>query len=272
MRDPRTEPVETPRDPPMQESADELPVQAGYAAWAPLYDDDGNPLTALEGPAVRARFGPIAGRRALDVGCGTGRHTLALIEAGAAEIAALDLTPEMMAIARTKVEGRQARLHWIRHALPDPLPFRDATFDLAVLGLVAEHVDDLTRALSEVARVLRPGGRCILSALHPDRTAEGQRARFIDPRTGLRHPIATVHRTLDEYLAAGQTAGFRLEHEQTLVVSSELAENLPRAARYVGRNLGWIACWTRPTGFEPSAASASPLRFEPEAPASACPM
>ena len=151
----------------MQESADELPVQAGYAAWAPLYDDDGNPLTALEGPAVRAWFGPLAGRRALDIGCGTGRHTLALIEAGAAEIAALDLTPEMMALARAKVTGRHSRVHWIRHALPEPLPFRNATFDLAVLGLVAEHIDDLARALREVARVLTPGGRCIVRRCIP---------------------------------------------------------------------------------------------------------
>ena len=44
----------------MEEADDELPVQAGYAAWAPFYDDDGNPLTALE-PAVQAWFGPIAG-------------------------------------------------------------------------------------------------------------------------------------------------------------------------------------------------------------------
>src|SRR4051812_13535721 len=38
---------------------DELPVREGYAAWAPCYDDDGNPLTALEGPAIRGWFGPI---------------------------------------------------------------------------------------------------------------------------------------------------------------------------------------------------------------------
>jgi len=36
------------------------------------------------------------------------------------------------------------------------------------------------------------------------------------------------------------------EGEQALVVPAELAERLPRAARYVGRNLGWVACWTRP--------------------------
>jgi malonyl-CoA O-methyltransferase len=229
------------------ETDEELPVQAGYAAWASMYDDDGNPLTALEGPAVRAWFGPIAGHRVLDVGCGTGRHTLALIEAGASEVAALDLTPEMLARARFKLpEMAGARVYWVRHALPAPLPFRDATFDLAVLGLVAEHVAHLARALGEVARVLLPGGRCVLSALHPDRTAEGQRARFIDPQTGLRRPITTVHRSAADYLAAGRAAGLKLEGERTLAVPPDLAARLPRAGRYVGRNLGWVACWTRP--------------------------
>src|SRR5215208_4343294 len=159
--------------PPMSliEAPDELPVQAGYALWASSYDDDGNPLIALEGPAVRRWLGPLAGRRALDLGCGTGRHTLALLEAGA-RVWALDLTPEMMARARRKLDGRP--VGWVRHALPRPLPFRASTFDVVVLGLVAEHVADLPRLLAEVARVLKSGGRCLLSALHPDRTAEGQ--------------------------------------------------------------------------------------------------
>jgi SAM-dependent methyltransferase len=232
----------------MRESPDEFPVEAGYAAWAPLYDDDGNPLTALEGPAVRAWFGPIAGGRALDIGCGTGRHTLALVEAGSAEVVSLDLTLEMMRRGREKVSSTRARVHWVRHALPGPLPLRDATFDLAVLGLVAEHITDLARALREVARVLTPGGRCVLSALHPDRTAEGQRARFIDPETGLRRPITTIHRTIDEYLTAARSAGLGLEGEQTLVVPPELANRVPRAGPYIGRNLGWVACWSRPRG------------------------
>ena len=221
----------------------ELTPREGYAAWAPCYDSDGNPLMALEGPAVQALFGPLKGKRALDLGCGTGRHTGALAEAGA-EVVALDQSAEMMALARLKVVGRDVR--WVLHALPAPLPLPDATFDLAVLGLVAEHLADLDRLMVEVGRVLRPGGRCIVSDLHPDRTAEGQRARFIDPDTGVRRPITTWHRTVEEYLSAGASAGLHLGGERTLVVPPELGEQLPRARRYVGMPLGWLAWWTKP--------------------------
>ena len=226
------------------ETTSELTAREGYAAWAACYDHDGNPLIALEGPAVREWFGPLEGRLALDLGCGTGRHSLSIAEAGAA-VVALDQSEPMMAAARRKAKREQADIRWVMHALPNPLPFADATFDLAVLGLVAEHLVELTASLLEVSRVLKRGGRCILSALHPDRTAEGQRARFIDPETGERQPIATIHRTTAEYLEAGDRAGLMLLGERALVVPPEMAREYPRSARYVGQALGWVVCWRR---------------------------
>jgi SAM-dependent methyltransferase len=224
----------------------ELAVQPGYAAWAPLYDDDGNPLVALEGPAVRARFGAIAGRRAIDIGCGTGRHTLALADEKPVALFALDVTPEMMAIAQKKLRGRPVQ--FVRHAFPHPMPFQNGTFDLAVLGLVIEHVRELETAFLELHRILAPGGRAIVSALHPDRTAEGQRARFIDPITGTRRPITTYHRSDREYLTAASASGLVLESEESICVTPALAESLPRAERYLGKTLGWVATWSRPDG------------------------
>lgn len=221
----------------------EFAVGLGYAAWAPFYDTDGNPLLALEGPAVHARIGALEGRRAIDIGCGTGRHTLALAEARPSALFALDLSPEMMAIARPKLRGRP--VHFVRHAFPRPMPFPDATFDLAVLGLVIEHVPALAEAFAELRRILAPGGRAIVSTLHPERTAEGQRARFIDPATGARRPITTYHRTVADYLAAASAAGLALVREESLCVTPALAEALPRAGRYVGKQLGWVAIWSR---------------------------
>lgn len=225
------------------EAPDELSPSEGYAAWASCYDIDGNPLIALEGPAVGAYFGPIAGKNVLDVGCGTGRHTLALAEAGA-KVSAVDQSPEMMDVARRKLEGWP--IDWVHHALPSPFPFADDTFDLAVLGLVVEHVTELSAVMRELLRVVRPGGRCIVSSLHPDRTAEGQRARFIDPTTGLRRPISTIHRELREYRAIASGAGWRLVAEATLIAPESLSETYPRAAKYVGLPLGWVGCWNRP--------------------------
>jgi SAM-dependent methyltransferase len=230
------------------EASDELPVREGYAAWAAYYDDDGNPLTALEGPAMREWFGPLEGRLALDLGCGTGRHTAALIAAGA-DVAALDFTPEMIERGRRTLlrEPLQRRALWVRHALPQALPFRNGTFALVVMGLVAEHLDDVTllASLTEVVRVLIPGGRCLLSAFHPDRTAEGQRARFIDPVTGLRRPIRTYHRTIADYHHTASYAGLTPAGETVLVVPPSLAESFPRACPYIGEKLGWVACWSR---------------------------
>jgi malonyl-CoA O-methyltransferase len=230
------------------ETPDELPVRDGYAAWASCYDDDGNPLLALEGPAMRAWFGPLAGRRALDLGCGTGRHTEALVAAGA-DVVALDFTPEMLARVRRKpvLQDAAPRVLWMRHALPRRLPLPDATFALAVLGLVAEHLGDaaLRATLAEVARVLVPGGKCLLSALHPDRTAEGQRARYIDPATGLRQPIRTYHRSTADYHAAATAAGLIPADERVLTVPPGLADAYPRARPYIGQALGWVGCWSK---------------------------
>jgi malonyl-CoA O-methyltransferase len=228
----------------VRESSEILSVRDGYAAWAACYEDDGNPLIPLEGPAVATLFGPVAGRRVLDLGCGTGRHTLALARAGA-DVTALDQSPEMMALARRKLDGFD--VEWLQHALPAAMPFPDAAFALIVAGLVVEHIADLPALVNEAARVLAPGGRFVVSALHPERTADGQRARFIDPETGVRRPIVTYHRTIDEYLRTAAATGLALVREQTLVVTEEVARHLPRARRYVGLALGWVAAWDKVT-------------------------
>jgi SAM-dependent methyltransferase len=149
-------------------------------------------------------------------------------------------------LSRAQAKLRDHDVNWLSHSLPGPLPFPAGSFVLVVLGLVAEHVADLTSLLGEVVRVLRPGGRCLLSAFHPERTAEGQRARFIIPETGQRQPITTYHRSVAEYHAVAGRAGLVRLTEQTLIVPPELAESLPRAAPYVGMALGWVACWTKP--------------------------
>jgi hypothetical protein len=67
----------------------------------------------------------------------------------------------------------------------------------------------------------------------------------VDPETGVRRPITTYHRSVADYLGAAAEAGLTLVSEQTLVGTARLATALPRAGRYVGLPLGWVAGWDK---------------------------
>lgn len=111
-----------------------------------------------------AALGPagLAGRRVLEVGCGGGRASHFLHRAGAI-LTAIDISPTLIAAARAR-----APLIDFREGNVLDLDFEDQTFDLVVFafnGLDAIYPDRARRrALSEIARVLRPGGRFIFSS------------------------------------------------------------------------------------------------------------
>ena len=146
--------------------------RAGYGVWAASYDDPGNPIVALEQPAVWGLIDRLAPRRALDAACGTGRHAARLNALGH-QVDGIDLTPEMLATARVNVPGASFREADLR-SIPAP----DASYDLVVCGLALAHLPELGGAVSELSRVLAPGGRLIVSVLHPFLAALGWQAPF----------------------------------------------------------------------------------------------
>ena len=76
-------------------------VQHGYDRWAVIYDENVNPLQALEQPRFQDACGDVAGLTVLDLGCGTGRHTEWLASRGAI-VTAVDFSEEMLSKARCK--------------------------------------------------------------------------------------------------------------------------------------------------------------------------
>ncbi|HWC87750.1 MAG TPA: class I SAM-dependent methyltransferase [Solirubrobacteraceae bacterium] len=99
-----------------------------------------------------------AGERALDLGCGTGAFTALLASAGADVIGA-DVAEAALARARSTHPG----LSFSLVPIDGPLPFEDSAFSLVWASEVVEHVADTARWLSEVRRVLAPGGRLLLT-------------------------------------------------------------------------------------------------------------
>lgn len=208
-----------------------LSVRGGYDRWATVYDHDGNPLVALEGPIVRATLGAVRGLTALDLGCGTGRHALWLAEQGAA-VTAVDFSEGMLTEARRKPGAETIR--FLRHDLHEPLPFPSGMFDRVVSGLVLEHLRELGGFFAEARRVLRAGGRAVVSAMHPAQFLRGTQARFTDPRTGEVVVPGSLPHSVGAFVMAAVRAGFQLQAVDEYAPDEAFAAHHPRAAKYVG--------------------------------------
>ena len=103
-----------------------------------------------------------APRRVLEVGCGWGELAEWIARETGAEVTAVDLSPRMVELARSC--GVDASVADVQE-----LPFDDGAFDVAVAAWMLYHVPDRVRAVGELARVLRPGGRLVAatnSVLH----------------------------------------------------------------------------------------------------------
>jgi SAM-dependent methyltransferase len=106
-------------------------------------------------------------RNALDVGCGEGRFCRMLKSQGV-DVVGIDPTPALIAAAR----ARDVRGTYLK-ASAERLPFRDDAFDLVVSYLSLIDIPDLQAAVSEMARVLRPGGTLLIANLTSFNTARG---------------------------------------------------------------------------------------------------
>jgi malonyl-CoA O-methyltransferase len=210
-----------------------LSTSAGYDRWAEIYDDDGNPLIALEHPEVRRLMGEVTGLDVADLGCGTGRHSLWMAQAGA-RVTALDFSRGMLDKAAAK-EGAEG-VRFLAHDLEQPLPLPDAAFDRVLCGLVVEHIRNLRGLFAEMRRICRPDGFVVVSAMHPAMMLLGTQAGFTDPATGEKlHPQSHPNQ-ISDFLMAALGAGLTLELISEHAVDHALAARVPRAEKY----LGWL--------------------------------
>ena len=118
----------------------------------------------VDRPTMLALLGDVSGQRVLDAGCGAGHYAAALVERGAS-VLGLDGSAVLVAHARHRL-GDQADV--VQHDLDTPLDLlADADLDGVVCALVLHHLRARSQFLSEVFRVLRPGGWFVLSTTHP---------------------------------------------------------------------------------------------------------
>ncbi len=210
---------------------DLLSTKDGYDLWAAIYDEDGNPLIAIEEPWMDRLLGDVRGLAVADIGCGTGRHAVRLASAGAT-VHALDFSVAMLERARTRAQG--LNITFRAHDLAEPLPFANESFDRVVCGLVIDHIADLGGLFREMRRVCRPSGFAVISVMHPAMMLRGVQARFHDPASGREIRPASCPHQLSDYIMAAVRAGFIPDHLSEHAVDEALANRLERAQRYLG--------------------------------------
>lgn len=208
------------------ELTSEADPSTGYRSWSESYDEPGNPIVGLEEPVVRSLLDSLPRGQALDAACGTGRHARHLVDQGH-EVLGVDLSPEMLHRAAENVP--EAR--FLEGDLRD-IPAQDEHFDHAVCGLALGHLADLDAGVGELARVLKPGGRLVVSVLHPFQAHLGWQAPFSDAR-GERSFVREHTHTHADYLEAFRSASLHVR----ACVEPELNADQARAKRRAFRHI-----------------------------------
>ncbi len=113
-----------------------------------------------------ADFAGSQGLKVLEIGCGLGTDGAQFARAGA-DYTGVDLTEAAVSLARRRFELFGLKGNF-RTADAEQLDFSDETFDLVYSHGVLHHTPDTARAISEIQRVLRPGGRAIIMLYHRD--------------------------------------------------------------------------------------------------------
>lgn len=199
-------------------------------AQARIYRDDAVAYDALisaedaDGELVKALGDvPFDGAQVADIGAGTARLTR-LLCAESAHVDLIDRAGPMLEVGRARLAGRTNFA--IHEADARALPLKDARYDVAMAGWVFGHFrhwmpegwrDEVRSALSEMRRVLKPGG-----------------ALIVIETLGTGHTTPRTHAALDEYFALLEAEGLT----RTWVRTDYVFDDVERAASITGRFFG----------------------------------
>lgn len=207
----------------------------------------------MNNPAFLQLLGDLHGRDVLDAGCGEGYNTRLLARAGA-RMTGVDISERMIALAEEEERARPLGIRYVRTPYTRLDMFPAGRFDAAVSFMALMDGPDFDEAMTEIFRVLRPGGTLTFSITHPCFIVRGaqwmrdehgtkvawvvrnyfnplpwvERWRFTDaPAAAPEFSVPRFDRTLSEYVNAVLAAGFRLTRMEEPRPSEEYCQAHP---------------------------------------------
>jgi SAM-dependent methyltransferase len=212
-------------------------VRQGYAEWVRTYEQtvqDEMDLRLLDRLQTVDWTTP---RPVLDLACGTGRIGAWLRRRGAAAIDGVDLTPEMLEVARRKGVYRTLRLADVTHT---GLPA--ATYDLCLQSLADEHLADLRPLYREVARLTIPGGSFVIVGFHPQFLMVGMPTHF-NRASGEPVTIRTYVHLLSDHVKAAHACGWSLLEMDEGLIDETWLQKKPQWESYFGLPISFAMVW-----------------------------
>lgn len=173
-------------------------VKKAYDNWSKQYDSNTNITRDLEAQALRTVLSEIKFDSCLEIGCGTGKNT-EWLATRAKEIIAVDLSNEMLAIAKEKIKADHVQFR--QADILQDWNFISSKYDLVSFSLVLEHIEDLDLIFNKVSKVLNKGGYVYIGELHPFKQYSGSKARF-ETDEGLQIVTCFDHHISDFFIAA----------------------------------------------------------------------
>ena len=177
----------------------------GYQLWSETWESDPSAIVALESRWTAPWLADLRGKTVVDASCGVGRW-LTHAQTQGAVVFGTDFCQEMLLQAARK-PGLARRL--VR-ADTRRLPLPDHCADITLCALSLGHMQPMESALSEIARIVRPGGALIVTDFHPDAGSHGWKRTF--RRNGQLYEIDQYPYTKERLIECARASGLILQN------------------------------------------------------------
>lgn len=223
-----------------------LDTTTAYDLWSEVYDTDGNFLQALDTIEMKELFPKFSNllkdqsSKIVDLGCGTGRNTTTLLSIPNTTIIALDASPKMLDIAKSRIESisksKSISIHFdivdlIHTSKPPDITLNS---DGIISTLVIEHIPT-NIYFNHISQMLKPGGILLLTNMHSEMGNISQ-AGFIDPKTGEKIRPKSYAHTVEEVINEAKKYDLELigKMEEKSIDETMISQLGERSKKWIG--------------------------------------